>query len=56
MHECGQKECIDRIAALERENIELQKELAIKSVISEISQLESEQDDPNLSISEYFYY
>ncbi len=36
-----------RVAELERENLQLQKELAVKSVISEISQMEVEQDNPN---------
>jgi signal transduction histidine kinase len=36
-----------RVSELERENLQLQKELAVKSVISEISQMEAEQGNSN---------
>lgn len=47
MESFDQQEYQTRVQELECENLQLQKELAVKSVISEISQMDVEEDNPN---------
>ena len=47
MESFDREEYQTRVEELERENLQLQKELAVKSVISEISQMDVEEDNPN---------